>query len=96
MTFILVPRTPLTMRGNWSVSLLPPTPPTIISLAVRSSSFSTGVVCQAAQMLTSSLALPIQLNLVASNWAPVRPRSGSNGAPRPMLPNTVPSFAATV
>ena len=87
MTRILVPKTPLSTRGNWSVSALPAVPPTINSCFVRSSNLLIGVVCQAAQMLTSSLALPIQLNFVASNWAPLRPSSGSNGTPRPMMPN---------
>ena len=38
------------------------------------------VVCQATQMQTSSLVLPIQLNLVASNCAALLPSSGSKAS----------------
>ena len=49
---------------------------------------------QAAQTLTSSLALPIQPNSVALNLAPGVPSSGSNAMPRPMVPKTLPSRGA--
>ena len=54
------------------------------------------LVFQATQMLTSLLALPIQVNLSAWNWAPLEPSSGSNAVPRPMVPIAVPSFGATL
>jgi hypothetical protein len=54
------------------------------------------LVCQATQMLTSLLALPIQVNLVASNCAALLPSSGSKPVPRPMMPNAVPSFGPDV
>ena len=53
------------------------------SLISASSSLVMPLVCQATQMLTSLLALPIQVNLLASNWAPLEPSSGSNAVPRP-------------
>jgi len=42
------------------------------------------------------LALPIQVNLVASNWAALLPSSVSKPVPRPMMPNAVPSLGATL
>jgi hypothetical protein len=54
------------------------------------------VVCQATHTLTSSFMLPIQLNLAASNWAFVEPSNGSKAVPRPIVPNAVPSLAATL
>ena len=47
-------------------------------------------------MLTSLLALPIQVNLVASNCAFGLPSSWSKPVPRPMMPKAVPSFGADV
>ena len=49
----------------------------------------------ATQTLTSLLALPIQVNFEPSNWAPFWPRMGSKPVPRPIVPNTLPSFGAT-
>ena len=54
------------------------------------------LVFQATQMLTSLLALPIQVNLVASNCAALLPSSGSKPVPRPMMPKAVPSFGRDV
>jgi len=42
------------------------------------------------------LALPIQLNLVPSNWAPGWPSRGSSAVPRPMVPKAVPSLGAAL
>ena len=61
-----------------------------------SSNFLIGLVFQATQTLTSLLALPIQVYLVASNFAALLPSSGSKPVPRPMMPNAVPSFGATL
>ena len=52
------------------------------------------VLPQAAHTLTSSFALPSQLNSAALNCAPSVPSSGSNAMPRPMVPKTVPSRGA--
>jgi len=49
------------------VSAAAPVPPTVSSRVNSSSNLVMPVVCQAAQMLTSLLALPIQVYLVASN-----------------------------
>ena len=65
-------------------------------LAIMSSNLVTPLVCQATQMLTSLLALPIQVNLVASNCALGLPSSMSKPVPRPMMPNVVPSFGPTL
>ena len=54
------------------------------------------LVFEATQMLTSLLALPIQVNLSALNCAALEPSSGSNAVPRPMVAITVPSLAATL
>ena len=54
------------------------------------------LVFQATQMLTSLLALPIQVNLVASNCAALLPSSGSKPVPRPMMPKAVPSLGPTL
>ena len=94
--FILVPSTPLTIRGNWSVSAEVLVPPTISSLVSMSSNLVMPLVFQATQMLTSLLALPIQVNLVASNCAALLPSSGSKPVPRPMMPKAVPSFGPTL
>ena len=51
---------------------------------------------QATQTLTSLLALPIQVNLVASYCALFLPSSGSNAAPRLFAPITVPSLGAAL
>src|SRR5256885_2631422 len=51
---------------------------------------------QAAQTLTSSLALPSQPNSLALNCVPSAPSSGSKAMPRPMVPNTVPSRGAAL
>jgi len=52
---------------------------------------------QTTQVLTSSLALPSQVNLLASNLAAAAsPKSGSNGAPRLIVPMTVPSVGAAL
>jgi hypothetical protein len=47
-------------------------------------------------MLTSLAALPIQVNFVASNLVLLWPISGSIAIPRAMMPNCVPSRAATL
>ena len=53
----------------------------------------TGEVCQVTQRLTSSVTLPIQLNLVLSNSA--LPSSGAMPWLRENVPNTNPSLGAT-
>jgi hypothetical protein len=63
---------------------------------MRSSNVAKPAVCQATHTLTSSLALPIQLNLVPSNWAPGWPSRGSSAVPRPMVPKAVPSLGAAL
>ena len=73
-----------------------PVPPISNSLRMRSSKVAKPEVCQATHTLTSSLALPIQLNLVPSNWAPGWPSSGSSAVPRPMVPKAVPSLGAAL
>ena len=55
--------------------------PTTISCFLRSSKVLIGDACQTMQILTSSLALPIQVTLVGSNLA-FTPISGSNGNAR--------------
>jgi hypothetical protein len=56
----------------------------------------TGDVCQVAHSEISLEPLPSQVNLVASNCTRAVPINGSSGRPRPKVPNTVPSFAATL
>ena len=73
-----------------------PVPPTMSSLVSMSSNVLMPLVFQATQMLTSLLALPIQVNLVASNCAALLPSSGSKPVPRPMMPKAVPSFGPTL
>ena len=53
-------------------------------------------VCQVAQMLTSSVPLPSQKNLRASNWVALVPISGSIARPREKWAIAVPSFGATL
>ena len=48
------------------------------------------------QMLTSSVPLPSQVNLRASNWVELVPISGSMAMPREKCPMTVPSYGATL
>jgi len=50
---------------------------------------------QAAQMLTSSLALPSQESSRGSNFAAVTPNSGAATVARPMVAIAVPSRGAT-
>ena len=73
-----------------------PVPPTISSLLSVSSSLLMPLPFQATQTLTSLLALPIQVNLSAWNWAPLEPSSGSKPVPRPMVPIAVPSLGPTL
>ena len=56
----------------------------------------TGEACQVAQTLTSSVPLPSQVNLRASNWVALVPISGSIARPREKWPMTVPSLGATL
>ena len=71
-------------------------PPTTSSLVIMSSNLVMPLPAQATQMLTSLFALPIQVNLLASNWALVLPSSGSKPVPRPMMPMAEPSLGATL
>src|SRR5581483_5718548 len=89
MILNLVSSTPLSTRGNCTVSSVGPVPPITICRVNTSSILVILEVPHDAQMLTSLLALPIQLKSVALNWAPGSPSSVSNGTPRPTVPNTV-------
>src|SRR6185312_2837185 len=95
-TFILVPSTPLTIFGNWSVSADELVPPTTSSLVSRSSNLVMPLVRQATQIETSLLALPIQVNFGPSNCALALLSRGSKPVPRPMMPIAEPSFGATL
>ncbi len=66
------------------------------SFVITSSQLVTPDVCQATQTLTSSLALPTQVNFGASYCAVLLPSSGSNAMPRLVAPIAVPSFGATL
>ena len=71
-----------------------PVEPTASSLVYRSSNFATPEFSQETQTLTSSLALPIQVNFEASYWAALLPRIFSNATLRLVAPSTVPSLGA--
>ena len=58
----------------------------------RSSIVLTPLVAHMTQVLTSLLALPIQLYFAASNWACVAPNSGSKAVPRAKVPKDRPSL----
>jgi len=58
---------------------------------MASASVFTGAVCQAMQVVYSTLAVPIQLKRRPSNLALAWPSSGSIGAVRPVMPKAVPS-----
>ena len=85
----------LSTRGNWSVSALVPVPPTVSSLVYRSSNLVMPEPFMATQTLTSLLALPSQVNFVASNCVALADQQRVDAMPRPMVPIAVPSFGAT-
>ena len=60
----------------------------------KSSNLLTPDVCQDTQTLTSSLALPIQVNFEASYCAALLPSSGSKATLRLVAPSAVPSRGA--
>ena len=73
--------------------LLGPTAPTVIPLVRKSSSVLRPVVCQVTQVVTSLLALPIQVSLVASNSMPFSGYiNGSKIVPRSTIPSAEPSL----
>ena len=75
-----------------------PTPvePTASGFSMRSVNLPIPLFSQATQTLTSLLALPIQVNRVASYCAPFWPSRGSNAAPRLLAPSAVPSLGAAL
>jgi hypothetical protein len=66
------------------------------SLLRASCSVFTLAVCHRAQVVYSTLAVPIQLNWRASNLAFLLPRSGSIATVRPVIANVVPSRGAVL
>src|SRR6266576_1830243 len=74
-----------------------PEPPTFQGLVFMSCQVLMPEAAQKTQTEGSSVTLPTQVNLVASNCSPtVRPKSFSIGMPRANVPNTVPSLGATL
>ena len=70
-----------------------PSPPNVVSRASTSFQVFTGESCRVTHRLTSSVTLPIQVNLVLSNSA--LPSSGAMPWLREKVPMTEPSLGAT-
>ena len=64
--------------------------------AMNASIVRTPTPCQTAQIDTSLLALPIQLNSTGLKFAPARPSRRSIAIERANMPNTVPSRGSTL
>jgi hypothetical protein len=73
-----------------------PSPATVKGVARASCQVFTADAYQVTKMLISSVPLPSQVNLRASNWVALVPISGSIARPREKWPIVVPSLGATL
>ena len=84
------------MRGNTSDSAPGALAAKVSGRAMNASIERMPTACQTAQMDTSLLALPIQLNSTGLKFAPARPSRRSIATERENRPNTVPSRGSTL
>ena len=95
-TLNFVPTSLFAAFGNTTSVASAPEPPTMASLLSASCRVFTLAVCHRAQVVYSTLAVPIQLNWRASNLAFLLPRSGSIATVRPVIAKVVPSRGAVL
>src|ERR1700726_1447000 len=92
----LTPKAFLSTLAKTSGSEPEPLPATVNALVNASPQVLTGDDSKVAHRLISLAALPIQVSLVASNFALVPPISGSIAMPRANMPKALPSFGLTL